>query len=232
MNVVKLKAIKTMDNYCTYVLDKRRHQGQQIIELNSFESNVKNMDKDIDTYKQGKRGRRPKPLSVVLSYPKNTTIEGLVIQHKKIWTDFFQYVSDTNDLQLNENDISQMISSIPSVMHYKQSNPHTHNLINRVLYSRAKNCLVSIDISKKQYHRKLMSLSGWSIQDKIQGKKSKSQYSHGLGKLQDEFEKYQNINEKLDRYIAIALNDLKRGKTKKASQKLQKIKQQQRIINE
>ena len=226
MNVVKLKAIKIIDNYCTYILDRERHKGQEIIELNSFDENVKKMNVDIDNYKQGKRGRRPKPLSIVLSYPKGTSVEDLIIQHKRMWTDFFQYVSDINNLELNKDDISKIISDIPSAIHYKTSNPHTHNLINRIFYNRAKSCLVSIDISKKQYHRKLMSLSGWSIQDKIQNKKSKSQYDYKLEQIQEEFEKFQNINEKLDRYISIALEDLKRGRTKKASTKLLKIKKQ------
>lgn len=228
MNVVKLKAIKTMDNYCSYVLDKSRHKDQDIIELNNFDDNLKSMNTAIDDYKQNKRGRRPKPLSVVLSYPKGTSVDDLVIKHKKIWMDFFQYVSDENNLELTDIDISNIISDIPSVLHYKKSNPHTHNLINRIFYNRSKDCLVSIDISKKQYHRKLMSLSGWSIQENIQGKKSKSQYNYKLQKLQEEFEAYQNINEKLDRYISIALKDLKNGRTKKAHQKLQKIKQQMR----
>lgn len=228
MNVVKLKAIKTMGNYCNYVLDKSRHKDQDIIELNNFDDNLKSMNTAINDYKQNKRGRRPKPLSVVLSYPKGTSVDDLVIKHKKIWMDFFQYVSDENNLELTDRDISDIISDIPSVLHYKKSNPHTHNLISRIFYNRSKDCLVSIDISKKQYHRKLMSLSGWSIQEKIQGKKSTSQYNYKLEKLEEEFEAYQNINEKLDRYISIALKDLKNGRTKKAHQKLQKIKQQMR----
>jgi len=226
MNVVKLKAINTIEKYCYYILSEESHKGQQIIELNDFQTNYDNMNKDIDNYRQGKRGRRPKPLSVVLSYPPNTTIDDLVSQHKKIWRAFFEYVNEVNNLALNYDDISTMISDLPSVIHYKVSNPHTHNLLNRVFYNRATDGLVTIDISKKQYHRKLMSLSGWKIEDKIQSKKSKSQYNYKLEKLQEEFETYQNINKKLDRYIEIALNDLKRGHTEKALKKLQKIKRQ------
>ena len=74
-----------------------------------------------------------------------------------------------------------------------------------------------------------MSLSGWSIQDKIQNKVSKSQYSYKLEKLQEEFEAYQNINAKLDKYIDIALKELKRGHTEKAHKKLQKLKQNMRL---
>lgn len=226
MNVVKLKSINTLENYCAYILDESKHKGQEIIELNDFEDNVVKMDDDIETYKQGKRGRRPKPLSVVLSYPPKTSIDTLLAEHKKLWTDFFWYVSDINDLAWNESDITKMISAIPSVLHYKESNPHTHNLLNRIFYNRRKDCLVSIDISRKQYHRKLMSLSGWKIQDKIQNKVSKSQYNYKLERLQKEFEEYQNINTKLDKYIALALKDLGRGKTQVALKKLQKIKQQ------
>ena len=43
--------------------------------------------------------------------------------------------------------------------------------------------------------------------------------------LEREFKKYQNINNKLDRFILLALNDIKKGHSNKALSKLKKIKQ-------
>ena len=223
MNVVKIKSIKNLNNYISYIVDEERHIGQEIIELNSFDENIELMNSDIDDYKQNKRGRRPKPLSIMLSYPPKTDLDDLLKNHKEIWSDFFQYVSDENNLGLNGDDISKMISNIPSVLHYKDSNPHTHNLINRIFYSRNKSCLVSIDISKKQYHRKLMQLSGWNIQDKLQYKKSTSQYNYKLEQLQEELEEYRDLSSQAQRLVELANKDLKRGHTKKALKKLQKL---------
>ena len=71
----------------------------------------------------------------------------------------------------------------------------------------------------------VVQLSGYGISEEIQNKKDKPLYNHKLEVLEREFKKYQNINNKLDRFILLALNDIKKGHSNKALSKLKKIKQ-------
>jgi len=87
-----------------------------------------------------------------------------------------------------------------------------------------------VDLSKRIYHRELMRLSGHTISEQIQNKRDKPLYNHKLETLEQEFNKYKSINTKLDKFILIALNDIKKGHSDKALKKLKKIKKTMEII--
>lgn len=233
MSIIKIKAVKSLVDFSRYVLDRRRHPREKIIEVNNFKSNLDRQQNLIERYqaqKRDRRGRRPRLLSLIIAFKPDTTLEELAQEQKKILGDFFRFVSAENDLGLNDEDIQKLISDVPAVIHYgKNGTGHSHNLLNRVLWSRTADKLVNIDLSKKSYHRELMRLAGHRISDEIQQKQSKPIYEHKLDQLQAEFEQFKNINEKLDKFIALAENDLKRGRSESALKKLNKIKKNLRI---
>lgn len=226
-NIIKLKAVSNLLDFSKYVLSQDRHPQEKIIEINSYVDNVNNQLRLIEDYQQqktDKRGKRPRAISLILAFPNNKSIDEIAKEHKSILTDFYRFVSAENNLGLNEEDIKELVSGTPGVLHYGKNNSgHSHNLINRVYWNRNENRIVNIDISNKIYHRELMSLSGHTIAEQIQNKPNKPLYNHKLEQLTEQFNQYKNINTKIDRLIALALKDIKRKHSEKALKKLKKI---------
>lgn len=227
MSIIKIKAVKNLVDFSRYVLDRRRHPREKIIEVNDYKENLDNQQNIIESYqaqKKDRRGKRPRLLSLIIAFKPNTSLDELVQEQRSVLSDFFRFVSAQNDLGLHDEDIQKMVSHMPSVIHYgKNRSGHTHNLINRVLWSRKENRYVNIDLTKKLYHRELMRLSGHRISEKIQNKKDKPLYNYTLDSLREEIYKYKNINEYADKLIAMAEKDLKRGHSQKALKKLTKL---------
>ena len=211
------------------MLSQEQHKKERIIEINDYKKNVNNQLELIEMYQQqkkDKRGKRPRALSLIIAMRENRTLEEITAEYKNILQGFYEFVSVENNLNLTDEDIKSLISGTPSVLHYgKNESGHFHLLLNRVIHSKKDNKIITVDLSKKIYHRKLINLAGYTISQKIQNKKDKPLYNHKLEELESEFKKYQSINTKLDKFISIALNDIKKGHSKKAVLKLKKIKQ-------
>lgn len=223
-----MKAVKNLADFSRYILNEERHKNEKIIEINDYIKNVDNQLEIIAEYqdaKKDKRGKRPRALSLIIAMKPNQSLEQITEEYKSILRGFYKFASDENDLNLNDEDIKLLISSTPSVLHHgKNGSGHFHLLLNRVIRSKKDNKLVTVDLSKRIYHREFMRLSGHSIADKIQNKRDKPLYNHKMETLEREFNKYKSINSKLDKFILIALEQLKKGHTDKALTKLKKIK--------
>lgn len=228
MAIIKMKAVKNLADFSRYILNEERHKKEKIIEINDYLKNVDNQLEIIEEYqeaKKDKRGKRPRALSLIIAMKPNQSLEQITEEYKFILKGFYKFVSDENDLNLGDEDINKLISETPSVLHHgKNGSGHFHLLLNRVIRSKKDNKLVTVDLSKRIYHREFMRLSGHSIADKIQNKRDKPLYNHKMETLEREFNKYKSINSKLDKFILIALEQLKKGHTDKALTKLKKIK--------
>lgn len=221
--IVKFKSIKNWQNHIYYLFDEVKHQDQEIIG-SYFYKNFNLNQEIIDSYHFGNNGRRSRMLSVVVSFKKNTTKIEAQSQFKRVYLEFYSYVNQTYALGLNIDELKELVKEIPFVYHGKESNPHYHSFLNRIIFSKKENKYISIDFSKKIFVNKFRQLAGWNIQNDSKNSKSKDQYTHKLDQIKDQLERYKNINDKLDKYIALALKDINRGHTDKALTKLQKIK--------
>lgn len=228
MAIIKMKAVRNLADFSRYILSEKRHQNEKIIEINNYLKNVNNQLEIIEEYQEAKadkRGKRPRALSLIIAMKPNQSLEQITEEYKNILKGFYKFVSDENDLNLSDEDINKLISKTPSVLHHgKNGSGHFHLLLNRVIRDKKDNKLVTVDLSKRIYYREFMRLSGHSIADKIQNKRDKSLYNHKMERLEQEFKKYQSINDKLDKFILLALNDIKKGHSDKALAKLKKIK--------
>ncbi len=228
MAIVKMKAVKNLADFSRYILNEERHKSEKIIEINDYLKNVDNQLEIIEEYqeaKRDKRGKRPRALSLIIAMAPNKKLEEITEEYKNILNWFYRFVSDENSLSLSDEDINTLISDTPSVLHHgKNGSGHFHLLLNRVIRSKKDNKLVTVDLSKRTYHRELLRLSGHSINDNIQNKRGKPLYNYKMETLERELKKYQSINTKLDKFISIALNDIKKGHSDKALTKFKKIK--------
>ncbi len=221
--IVKFKSIKNWQNHIYYLFDEDKHQNQEIIGKSFFKNYNLNQE-IIDSYHFGKNGRKSRMLSVVISFKKDTTKIEAQSRFKRVFLEFYHYVNKTYALGLNIDELKELVNQIPFVYHGKEENPHFHSFLNRIIYSKKEQRFISIDFSKKIFVNKFRQLAGWDIQNDSKTSKSKDNYTFKLEQLKQELVKYQNKNEKLDKYISIALKDLNRGHTDKALEKLQKIK--------
>jgi len=233
MAIVKMKAVKNLADFSRYILSQERHKGEKIIEINDYKKNVDSQLDLIEKYqnqKKDKRGKRPRALSLIIAMAPDKNLEQITEEYKSILREFYKFVSDENNLNLQDEDIKVLISGTPSVLHHgKNGTGHFHLLLNRVIHSKRDNKVVTVDLSKKIYHRELMRLSGHTISEQIQNKRDKPLYNHKLETLERELKKYQSVNDKLDKFILLALNDIKKGHSDKALKKLRKIKQKMEI---
>lgn len=221
--IVKFKSIKNWQNHIYYLFDEDKHQNQEIIGKSFFKNYNLNQE-IIDSYHFGKNGRKSRMLSVVISFKKDTTKIEAQSRFKRVFLEFYNYVNKTYALGLNIDELKELVNQIPFVYHGKEENPHFHSFLNRIIYSKKEQRFISIDFSKKIFVNKFRQLAGWDIQNDSKTSKSKDNYTFKLEQLKQELLKYQNKNEKLDKYISIALKDLNKGHTDKALEKLQKIK--------
>lgn len=204
-----------------------KHKGQEIIEVNNFQANVNAMFNDMETYKQGRRGHKPKPLSYMLSYPIGTSTEELLNRYQNTMTDFYHFMSQEENLQLSEEDIKQQIKNLAAVIHSKSSNPHIHILVPRIVKNNTTNQLSYVDTSKRKYLNCMKRFNGWSIQENIQNKKVPSLYDFREEKRQEEIKQ---LREEVEQFKAIGGNiyklcliDIQKGHTDKATKKLKKL---------
>lgn len=221
--IVKFKSIKNWKNHIYYLFNEDKHQNQEIIGKNFFK-NYNHNQEIIDSYHFGKNGRRSRMLSVVISFKKGTSKIEAQSKFKRVYLEFYNYINKTYALELNIDELKELVNQIPFVYHGKEENPHYHSFLNRIIFSKKEQKYISIDFSKKIFVNKFRQLAGWDIQNDSKNSKSKDNYTFKIEQLKQEILKYQNINEKLDKYIALALKDLNRGHTDKALTKLQKIK--------
>ena len=240
-NTCLIKSVKDLDKYLVYLLDQDKHKNQDIIHHNDVLEKTNYLLSESNIWKQtqeSKKGHRPKPLSVVLSFPAGTKKEDFIkkaLEKLHLW---IRKISAMEDLNLDDNDIERIVRSIPYVGHYKQSNPHVHFLFPKIFpkYSFDENhkktvSLEYINIYKFKYTNILYKLSGWNIKEKVlhkthedKLKKSKSSTVYLKDKLFDEIDKYKGLNNKLDKFILLLEKDLEKGHTGKAIKKLEKIK--------
>jgi len=227
MAIVKIKSLTNIKNYCAYMISKSKHRGQEIITINNFQENVNSMFQDMETYKQGRRGHKPKPLSYMLSYPKNTSIKELRNRYENTMTNFYHYMSKEENLQLSEEDIQAQIKKLVAVIHSKSSNPHIHVLVPRVIKNNSTNKLSYVDTSKRKYLNCMKRFNGWSIEEKIQNKKVPSLHDfreerrqEQIKQLREEVEQFKAIGGKI---YKLCLIDIKKGHTDKAEKKLKKL---------
>ncbi len=227
MAIVKIKSLTNIKNYCAYMISGSKHKGQEIIEVNNFQANVNAMFNDMETYKQGRRGHKPKPLSYMLSYPIGTSTEELLNRYQNTMTDFYHFMSQEENLQLSEEDIKQQIKNLAAVIHSKSSNPHIHILVPRIVKNNTTNQLSYVDTSKRKYLNCMKRFNGWSIQENIQNKKVPSLYDFREEKRQEEIKQ---LREEVEQFKAIGGNiyklcliDIQKGHTDKATKKLKKL---------
>ncbi len=232
MAIVKVKSIRSIENFCAYLISKSKHKGQEIITINNFQKNIDKVFSDIAVYKQGRRGHKPKPLSYLLSYPKGTSREEIISRFKETLKEFYMFINEDEQLELTEEQIEKQVNNLVAVIHLKSSNPHVHFLVPRVIFSNKLNKLVYIDISKLKYLNKLKSLNGWKVKDYIQNKKIKSLYDFREEKRLEELEimkeQLKQFKELGGKIYELCLKDLKKGHTQKASKKLEKLKKYQK----
>jgi len=231
MAIVKIKSLTNIKNYCAYMISKSKHKGQEIIKVNNFQENVNAMFNDMEIYKQGRRGHKPKPLSYMLSYPKNTSIEELIKRYENTMKDFYAFMNQEENLQLSEADIQEQIKKLVAVIHSKSSNPHIHVLVPRVIKNNSTNKLSYVDTSKRKYLNCMKRFNGWSIEENIQNKKVPSLHDfreerrqEQIKQLRDEVEQFKAIGGKI---YKLCLIDIEKGHTDKAIKKLTKLKKYQ-----
>lgn len=232
MAIVKIKSIMNIENFCAYLISKSKHQGQEIIPINNFQNNVNDVFSDMIEYKQGRRGHKPKPMGYLLSYPKQTPKEEIISRYRETLKNFYMFMNNEEDLELTEKQINKQIDKLISVIHLKNSNPHVHFLVPRIIFSNKLNKLVYVDVSKLKYLNTMKAFNGWKIKEYIQNKKVKSlqdfreeKRQNELDKLKQQLEKFKEVGGKI---YELCLKDLKKGHTQKASKKLEKLKKYQK----
>jgi hypothetical protein len=240
-NTCLIKSVKDLDKYIVYLLNEDKHKNQVIIHNDVLEK-TNYLLSESNIWKQtqeSKKGHRPKPLSIVLSFPAGTSKNDFIkkaLEKLHLW---IRKISAIEDLNLDDNDIERIVRSIPYVAHYKESNPHVHFLFPKIFPkynfdSKTNKNTVSleyINIYKFKYTNILYNLSGWNIKEKVLHKKQEEKIKKSTSstvylkdKLFDEIDKYKGLNDKLDKFIILLEKDLEKGHTEKAIKKLEKIK--------
>lgn len=233
MNTCIIKSVQSIEKYISYLLDVDKHQNQIIIENNVIEKTQYLLDNSAlwKSQQESKKGHKPKPLSVVLSFSSGTKKEEFIslgLEKLHLW---FKKISEIEHLGLNDDDIQVIVENTPYVAHYKESNPHIHFLVGKVFESKKLQKLEYLNLYTYKYSDILYKLSGWTLQEKlnskIQNQKNKNSKSSTLylkDKLYNEIEHYKGLNEKLDKYITLLEKDLEKGHFEKAKKKIEKIK--------
>lgn len=233
MNTCIIKSVQSIEIYISYLLDVDKHKNQIIIENNVIEKTQNLLDTSAlwKSQQESKKGHKPKPLSVVLSFPPNTSKEEFIslgLEKLHLW---FKKISQIEDLGLSDNNIELIVKNTPYVAHYKESNPHIHFLVGKIFESKKLEKLEYLNLYTYKYSDILYKLSGWTLQEKlntkIQNQKNKNIKSSTLylkDKLYNEIENYKGLNIKLDKYITLLEKDLEKGHFEKAKKKLLKIK--------
>jgi len=232
-NTCIFKGVNNLEKYVSYLLDESKHKNQQIFhnDVISKTDDLLVLSKKWKEQQSSTKGHKPKPLSLVLSFPPNTTKENLVLRSFEILEKWIKKISDMEKLNLSSDEIKLLVKQFPFVGHYKQSNPHIHFLVPRVfpLKTNEKIGLKYINLYKFKYSNPLFQISGWDLKEKIKSEqyrlkqKTKSSELYLKDKLYDEIDKYRNLNDKLDRFIQLIEKDLQRGHTDKAQKKIEKI---------
>lgn len=234
-NTCIFKGIENIEYYVAYLLDKQKHQGQLIFHNNVIEKTQYLLDtaKSWKEKQVSKKGHKPKPLSLVLSFPPGINEKELLSNSLGKLHTWIKKISSMEGLNLNDNDIEKFVREIPYVGHYKKSNPHIHFLVPKIFPKKIVNSngtvfdYIYINLYKFKYSNPLYQISGWSMKEKIENqifKNSQSSEVYLKNKLYDEIENYKNLNSKLDKFITLIEKDLSRGHTKKALKKLEKIR--------
>ncbi|MBT5492051.1 hypothetical protein HOK00_07400 [bacterium] len=232
-NTCMIKSVDSIENYLLYLLNEDKHKGQDIID-NDVLDKIELLQENAKQWKQqqeSKQGHRPKPLSVVLSFPMGTTKEEFIsISLEKIHL-WIRKISAIDKLALDDNDIELFVKSIPYVAHYKESNPHVHFLVPKIFPNKKSNSDTYINLYKYKYSDPLYKISGWSTKQKVHHKQleqkaklsAKSSTLYLKDKLYDQIQHYEGLNAKLDKYIKLIKKDIDKGNTDKAIKKLQKV---------
>jgi len=233
-NTCIFRGVKSIDKYISYLLDESKHKDQEIfhndvISKTEYLFNVSNKWKSLQS---STKGHKPKPLSLVLSFPPNISKEDLLLRSFGILEKWIIKISQMENLNLTNDEIKSLVKQFPFVGHYKKSNPHIHFLVPKVFPIRTDESidLKYINIYKFKYSNPLFQLSGWNLKDKINTEKNrlkqkslKSSEVYLKDKLYDEIDRYRNLNNKLDKFIKLIEKDLERGHTQKAQKKIEKI---------
>lgn len=234
-NTCIIRSVHNLQNYVVYLLDAQRHKNQEIIDNGVIKKTqaILDMAEQWKMNQESKFGARPKPLSIVLSFPATTPKNefiSLAMQRVHLW---IKEISKTHDFQLNDDDIEKIVRSIPFVAHYKKTNPHVHFLFPKIFFNKRTNSYEYVNIYKYKYTHMLYKISGWNLEQKcmqekfdLEQKSKKSSTLHLKDKLYEEIDHYKGLNDKLDKYITLLEKDLEKGHIDKAQKKLSKIRKQ------
>lgn len=231
-NTCIIEPVKSMADYIVYLLDENRHKGEQIYHNNVIDKmeQLEYTAKEWKSKQESKKGWAPKPLSLVLSFPAGTDEKIFIAKGLERLHKWVRKISEMNDLNLSENDIEEYVKNIPFVAHYKGENPHLHCLIPKIFPNKNSGENEYINIYTFKYTNKLYQISGWNIKEKIQDKqnqdkiKAKNPQDYYKQRLMDEVKKYESINDKLDKFIALIIKDINKGHTDKAITKIKKLR--------
>lgn len=229
-NVCIFKGIQNIEKYITYLLDVEKHKDQTIFHNDVITKTQLLIDKakDWKSKQESKKGHVPKPLSLVLSFPRGIKKEKVLSNALGKLHSWIKRISLIDNLGLNDDDIENIVREIPYVGHYKVSNHHIHFLIPKVLFSRTANTNVYINLYQYRYTNPLYQISGWNLKEKLLNEqlksKTKSSTVYLKNELYDEIDNYRNLNSKLDKYIDLIEKDLSLGHTDKALKKITKIR--------
>lgn len=233
-NTCIFKSVQKMEDYLLYLLNEDKHQGQTIYHNNVLDKVDKHelIAKDWKMKQTSKKGWIPKPLSLVISFPAGTSEKMFISKAQEKLHLWFKKISAIDKLNLTDNDIEELVKSIPFVAHYKESNPHLHFLIPKILPKIISNKKenVYINLYKFRYSNPLFRISGWSTKEKVinqqfeNKQKAKSPDLYLKEKLYNQIDHYRNLNTKLDKFILLIEKDIAKGHTDKALKKIEKIR--------
>ena len=190
-------------NYANYLIDQERHKEQSIQVVGNNLENIAKRANEYDLHKRlevkANKGGRPANYgwSVMFSYPFKIGAADFEQLIKKVTTDFYRYVNEVNQLNLNDEEIEELSNDyVLSVIHRGENiNNHVHIVFSKHLpkrksglFSTNKKTITTIDLTKKKYTYNLKAINdravksvlgiekeSYTIKKNTQSKKRKSQ---------------------------------------------------------
>ena len=151
--------------YSSYLMSQRDHEGQEI-KLLGGRPNLYRMIReghDFNARRKLSKGGRPSNYawSIALSYPFQVDNERMKHIYINVMSEFYQFVSDENGLDLSESNIQNLVKTetLGAIHRGEKINNHVHILVQKhfkPLRELEGNAVrVSVDLSKKKYLHRL-----------------------------------------------------------------------------
>lgn len=195
---VQLERVKgTNEEYLSYLLDGRRHKGQEITPFGDVTKKVENFASDRDFFRSGmtRGGHIPKSTySMMISFPFEMEKEDWEKFNKSIMTQFYDYVFD--DLGMDQDNSKDFEKRTLIVGH---KNNHCHFMLPKIMIEPRK----SIDFSKKRYAHKMKQIVDLTLNEMFGISKTKY-------KLEDAKTKQKKTNNRIDKYKDRIDNEVKK----------------------